>query len=70
MMVFQRSLSGWPSRGQNAPVFAQRLIADLLLMPAHGQGTFALVDTDSEHLGLVLRMWEKLVAQSGRSWTF
>jgi alpha-galactosidase len=55
--------------GAGSAVFAQRLIADLLSIPGQEQGTLALVDIDSERLELAHRMGEKLVAQSGRSWT-
>jgi alpha-galactosidase len=68
MMAFQRNLSV-DILGAGSAVFAQRLIADLLSIPAQEQGTSALVDIDSERLEMGHRMGEKLVAQSGLSWT-
>lgn len=54
--------------GAGSSVFAQRLMTDLLLMPARERGTFALVDIDAERLELAHRMGELLVDRSGRSW--
>ena len=54
--------------GAGSTVFARQLMTDLLCTPGLEQGTFALVDIDSERLELAHRIGEKLVERSGRAW--
>ena len=55
--------------GAGSTVFARQLMADLLCTPGLEEGTFALVDIDSQRLELAQRIGERLAEQSGRRWT-
>jgi alpha-galactosidase len=55
--------------GAGSTVFARQLMADFLCTPGLEEGTFALVDIDSQRLELAQRIGEKLAEQSGRHWT-
>ena len=51
--------------GAGSTVFARQLMTDLLCTPGLSEGTFALVDIDSERLELAQAIGEKLVEASG-----
>jgi alpha-galactosidase len=55
--------------GAGSAVFARQLMADLLSAPGLNEGTFALVDLDSQRLELAQGIGRKLVEASGRAWT-
>src|SRR5437762_14334194 len=55
--------------GAGSTVFARQLITDILLVDGLKEGTFALVDIDPERLELAHQIAEKLIEQSGKSWT-
>jgi alpha-galactosidase len=55
--------------GAGSTVFARQLMADILCTPGLDEGTFALVDLDSQRLELAQRMGCRLVERSGRTWT-
>jgi alpha-galactosidase len=54
--------------GAGSAVFARQLMTDLLRTPGLEQGTFALVDIDTERLELAHRIGEVLVERSGHDW--
>ena len=51
--------------GAGSTVFARQLMTDLLCTPGLSEGTFALVDIDSERLELAQAIGEKLLEASG-----
>lgn len=54
--------------GAGSTVFAAQLMSDILLTPVLEQGTFALVDINSERLELAHRAAERLISYTGRKW--
>lgn len=55
--------------GAGSAMFAGQLMTDLLHSPGLPQGSFALVDIDSQRLELAHRLAERLIELSGRDWT-
>ena len=55
--------------GAGSTVFARQLMTDILQIEGLDEGCFALVDIDSARLELACQVAERLIAQSGKSWT-
>ena len=54
--------------GAGSAVFARQLMTDILAVDGLDEGAFALVDVDSERLGLAKGIAERLVELSGKRW--
>jgi alpha-galactosidase len=55
--------------GAGSATFAQEVITDILAIEGLDEGTFALVDLDSERLELTHEVAEVLIKLTGKSWT-
>jgi alpha-galactosidase len=55
--------------GAGSTVFARQLITDILQIEGLDQGCFALVDIDHARLDLAHQLAERLITQSGKSWS-
>jgi alpha-galactosidase len=55
--------------GAGSTVFARQLITDILQNEGLDEGCFALVDIDAVRLELAQQLAERLVTQSGKSWS-
>lgn len=54
--------------GAGSATFAQEVITDILAIEGLGEGTFALVDLDTERLELTHEVAEQLIKLAGKSW--
>ena len=55
--------------GAGSATFAQEVITDILAIEGLDEGTFALVDLDTERLELTHEVAEQLIKLAGKSWT-
>ena len=55
--------------GAGSTMFARQLMTDILQIEGLDEGCFALVDIDSSRLELAHQLAERLISQSGKSWS-